>query len=102
MKWKSPRNGGNNRSARAAQSARSKAQIGITPYASTGNRNGSPRTGKRNPTGATTHAPKEWGNTARKEEEHLTGLAKQAEVDAIREGLDDYESMYWMFEREED
>ena len=45
------------------------------------------RRGGGNKTGATTHAPKEWGPQHRKEEEHLTMLAKQAELDAIAEGL---------------
>jgi hypothetical protein len=43
--------------------------------------------GGGNKVGATTHAPKEWGSKARKEEERLTGLARQAELDAIAEGL---------------
>ena len=52
--------------------------------------------GGGNKVGATTHAPKEWGSKARKEEEHLTGLARQAELDAIAEGL----AEAWEAERE--
>ncbi len=45
------------------------------------------RHAKRNPTGATFHAPGEWGGDGRKQEEHQTGLAQRAKFDAINEGL---------------
>lgn len=52
-----------------------------------GNKHNNRRRGRRNPTGATMHAPKEWGTEDRKWEERLTGLARRAKDDAISEGL---------------
>ena len=61
-------------------------EVGITvPGTGWGNKHNARRRGHRNPTGAITHAPKEWGVENRKWEERTTGLAKQAELDAIAE-----------------
>lgn len=88
MKWKPKRNGGNSTSTRFSQSLESRDRDGHGRSGFSGHHSWAKgRSGGRNKTGATTHAPKEWGRKARKEEERLTGLAKQAEQDAIREGL---------------
>lgn len=44
-----------------------------------------------NKVGAITHPNKEWSSKGRKQEEHLTGIAKRAEEDAIAEGLAEME-----------
>ena len=63
--------------------------------------------GGGNKIGAINSPNKEWGSKARKEQEHLTGLASRAEADAIAEQLDekfdpDYEgaplSNNWLYD----
>jgi len=76
-----------NATAKGIQRRKTHAHKGLSIFASSGHHSYPKSRGKRNPTGATTHAPKEWGREHRKEEEHLTGLARQAELDAVREGL---------------
>ena len=81
------RNGGNNQTTRARQARQSNVANGQTAWGYPGHHSWAKSRGGGNKVGATTHAPKEWGSKARKEEEHLTMLAKQAELDAISEGL---------------
>lgn len=87
MRWNPRRNGGNNTRTRAAQSRESRIRDGHGAFGFAGHHSYPKSRGGGNKTGAITHAPKEWGSQNRKEEEHLTGLAKQAELDAIDEGL---------------
>jgi len=81
------RNGGNSTRVRSEQRRRSYERLGLSMWAHFGHHSWHKSHSKRNPTGAITHAPKEWGSNGRKEEEHATALAKMAETDAIEEGL---------------
>lgn len=86
------RAGSGNRQAKQGQRKRSLERIGLTGWAVAGHHSWQKRrNGKRNAAGAITHAPKEWSGEARKYEEHHSMLAKQAELDAIREGLESIE-----------
>jgi hypothetical protein len=62
---------------------------GIPVPGTGGHHSYSRRSTGRNKVGATDHPAKEWSSKGRKEEEHITGIAKRAEEDAIAEQLDD-------------
>lgn len=87
MRWNPRRNGGNNLRTRWNQShgSRDRADQGGTA----GHHSYAKGHGGGNKVGATTRPNKEWSSKARKEEEHLTGIAKRATMDLIREGLDE-------------
>jgi len=83
--------GSGNGTAKAKQRQRSLDRQGLSFWAIAGHHSWRKGHGGGNKVGAITHAPKEWGSKARKVEEHDTMLAKQAEMDAIAEGLDAWE-----------
>lgn len=91
MRWGSRRNGGNSLVTRHRQSHGTHTRNGQGHTA--GHHSYPKGHGGGNRAGAITHAPKEWGSKARKEEERLTGLARQAELDAIDEGLSEAEEV---------
>ena len=99
MRWGSRRNGGNNMRTRFDQSLDAQARNGQGRVA--GHHSYAKGHGGGNKVGAISHVPKEWGSKARKEEEHMTMIAKQAELDAIDEGLSEVEedprseALYW-------
>lgn len=89
MKWKSPRNGGNNNNTRARQGRQSRERAGQGRWGLAGHHSWAKGHGGGNKIGAITSPLGEWSSKGRKEEEHNSFAAKQAELDAIAEGLGD-------------
>jgi hypothetical protein len=87
MRFSPRRNGGNNFSTRWKQSRESRNRDGHGESGFAGHHSYSKGRGGGNKVGAITAPNKEWSSKGRKEEEHLTGVARQAELDAVAEGL---------------
>jgi len=88
MKWKAPRNGGNSNRTRAAQSAQSRERDGHGRFGFSGHHSWKKGKSGGNKIGASTMPLLGWSASERKYEEHHSFAAKQAELDAIRDGLD--------------
>lgn len=86
MKWKSPRNGGNSNRTRLAQSAESRERDGHG-LGFSGHHSWKKGKSGGNKIGASTRPLLAWSASERKYEEHHSFAAKQAELDAISEGL---------------
>ena len=87
MKWKSRNNGGNNNTTKFAQRTASRDAAGHGRHGFAGHHSWRKGHGGGNKIGAITSPLGEWSAKGRKEEEHDSYAAKQAELDAIAEGL---------------
>jgi len=88
MRWSPRRNGGNNNSTRQAQSKESRVRDGHGASGYPGHHSWAKHSSGSNKVGAISSPNSEWSPKARKEEDHLTGTARQAEIDSIDEWLD--------------